>query len=111
MTRDNVLKLQSRLSALNCYSEDDLRTLMGYANDIEHLIRQLASKKSDDHSGLHQLSGGQLFESKSYLDTWLKHPKKSTMNSTFREYKGDFLSVLRDYIAFGDEHDLWDEAM
>lgn len=106
MTKDQVLKLRRNLTNIECYNERSLHDLLSYADDIKQIISALEAKKPKDGYSL-QLSFGQLIESEGYLQTWVKNPKKSTMYSTFKEYKGDFINVLNDYIKLGDEYNLW----
>ena len=109
MTKTNVSELRKKLSSLTCFSERDLKKLLSYVDDIKEIISSLENRKPKNGYSL-QLSYGQLLESEGYLETWVKHPKKSTMSATFREYKADFISVLDDYIKLGDKYNLWENV-
>lgn len=107
MKRESVENLRIRISGLHCYGANDLEKLIDYVRDIKHIISHLESKKPDDGTNL-LMSYNQLLQSEGCVETWIRYPKKSTMISTFREYKGDFISTLDDYITLGDTYNLWE---
>lgn len=102
-----ALELKRNLNSLQCHDEDSMYNLDSYADQLKNIIKYIEENKPADVLSF-QGSIMQFSESKRSLESWLKKRKKSTMQSTFREYKADFLSIINDFIKFGEENNLWE---
>jgi len=106
--REYAINLKDRLKRHEYIVIGSLKELASFADEIKSVIIFIDNKKPKEAPSL-QLSYGQLTESLGYLESWIKNPDKSRMPSFYNEYKGDFLSVLDDYITAGDTYNLWED--
>lgn len=103
----DALELKRNLNNLQCRDEDSMYNLDSFADQLKTVMTYIEENKPADVLSF-QGSIMQFSDSKLSLESWLKRRKKSTMHSTFREYKADFLSILNDFIKFGKAHNLWE---
>ena len=108
MTKKSAYWQRTKLDTLTCYNEGSLRELLSFADVVRTINKWLAStdKIITTSSGFENMYLG---ESELHIKNWLSHPKKTTMYSTFNEYKRDILDDLDKCIRFGDENDLWEQ--
>jgi len=106
MTKEYAENIKGQLISLRCYGPKSMESLLQLGGKIVEVFTFIDKEQPKDAVKL-QGADMQFVESNGILEVWIANQKKREMDSTFREVKSDFISILDDYIDRGNNYNLW----